>query len=98
MLAPTLWPGDIVILDTLSSHKIAGIREAIKARQVQILYLAPYSPDLNPIEQAFAKLKAGLRKARERTRDRLWHTIARTLDLFPPRECKNFFNHAGYAT
>jgi transposase len=98
MLAPTLWPGDIVILDNLSSHKIAGIREAIEARQAQILYLPPYSPDLNPIEQAFAKLKAGLRKAGERTRDGLWHTIGCRLDLFPPHECRNFFNHAGYAT
>jgi transposase len=98
MLAPTLWPGDIVILDNLSSHKIAGIREAIEARQAQILYLPPYSPDLNPIEQAFAKLKAGLRKAGERTRNGLWQAIGRRLDLFPPRECRNFFNHAGYAT
>lgn len=98
MLAPTLSPGDIVILDNLSSHKIAGIREAIEARQAQILYLPPYSPDLNPIEQAFAKIKAGLRKAGERTRDGLWQAIGRRLDLFPPRECRNFFNHAGYAT
>ncbi|HVB80323.1 MAG TPA: IS630 family transposase [Candidatus Binataceae bacterium] len=98
MLAPTLWPVDIVILDNLSSHKIAGIREVIEVRQAQILYLPPYSPGLNPIEQAFAKFKAGLRKAGERTRDGLWQAIGRRLDLYPPHECRNFLNHAGYAT
>ncbi len=98
MLAPTLAPGDIVLLDNLRSHKVAGIAEAIAARHAQLIYLPPYSPDLNPIEQALAKYKALLRKAAERTLDGLWHTIGRIADLFPPAECRNFFNSAGYAT
>lgn len=98
MLAPTLAPGDIVLLDNLRSHKTAGIAEAITAREAQLIYLPPYSPDLNPIEQAFAKYKALLRKAAERTVDGLWHTIGRIADLFPPAQCRNFFNSAGYAT
>jgi len=98
VLAPTLRQGDIVLLDNLASHKIAGIKEAIAAQAADLLYLPPYSPDLNPIEQAFAKFKAALRKAAERTREALWQTIGRTLDLYSPRECRNFFNQAGYAT
>ena len=98
MLAPTLAPGDIVLLDNLRSHKVAGIAEAIAARGAQLIYLPPYSPDLNPIEQAFAKYKALLRKAAERTVESLWHTIGRIADLFPPAECRNFFKSAGYAT
>jgi len=98
MLAPTLAPGDIVLLDNLRSHKTAGIAEAIAAREAQLIYLPPYSPDLNPIEQAFAKYKALLRKAAERTVNALWQTIGRIADLFPPAECRNFFNSAGYAT
>ena len=97
MLAPTLAPGDIVLLDNLRSHKTAGIAEAIAAREAQLIYLPPYSPDLNPIEQAFAKYKALLRKAAERTVESLWQTIGRIADLFPPAECRNFFNSAGYA-
>jgi transposase len=97
MLAPALTPGDIVILDNLSSHKIAGIREAIEAHGAQILYLPPYSPDLNPIEPAFSKYKAVLRKAAERTVEGLWSTIGRAADLFPPAQCRNFFKNAGYA-
>jgi transposase len=98
MLAPTLAPGDIVLLDNLRSHKTAGIAEAITARGAQLIYLPPYSPDLNPIEQAFAKYKALLRKAAERTVDGLWQTIGQIADLFPPAECRNFFKSAGYAT
>jgi transposase len=98
MLAPTLAPGDIVLLDNLRSHKVAGIAEAIAARAAQLIYLPPYSPDLNPIEQAFAKYKALLRKAAERTVESLWQTIGRIADLFPPAQCRNFFNSAGYAT
>ena len=98
MLAPTLAPGDIVLLDNLRSHKVAGIAEAIAARGAQLVYLPPYSPDLNPIEQAFAKYKALLRKAAERTVESLWQTIGRIADLFSPAECRNFFNSAGYAT
>ena len=98
MLAPTLAPGDIVLLDNLRSHKVAGIAEAITARGAQLIYLPPYSPDLNPIEQAFAKYKALLRKAAERTLESLWQTIGRIADLFPPAQCRNFFKAAGYAT
>ena len=98
MLAPTLMPGDIVLLDNLRSHKIAGIAEVIAAREAPLIYLPPYSPDLNPIEQAFAKYKALLRKAAERTVESLWQTIGRIADLFSPTECRNFFNSAGYTT
>jgi transposase len=98
MLAPTLAPGDIVLLDNLRSHKVAGIAEAIAAREAQLIYLPPYSPDLNPIEQAFAKYKALLRKAAERTVESLWQTIGRIADRFSPAECRNFFKAAGYAT
>jgi transposase len=98
VLAPTLSPGDIVVMDNLPCHKVAGIREAIENRQAQLLYLPPYSPDLNPIEQAFAKLKALLRKAGERTRDGLWNAIAHILKLYSPAECRNLFRHSGYPT
>src|SRR5215213_4224182 len=87
-----------VLLDNLRSHKVAGIAEAIAARQARLIYLPPYSPDLNPIEQAFAKYKALLRKAAERTVESLWQAIGRIADLFSPAECRNFFNNAGYAT
>lgn len=97
LLAPTLRPGDVVILDNLNSHKVAGIREAIEAQGAQILYLPPYSPDLNPIEPGFSKFKAALRKAAERTVESLWQTIGRTLDCFSPQQCRNFFKQAGYA-
>jgi transposase len=92
MLAPRLWPDDIVLLDNLSSHKIAGDEDAITAQGAQLIYLPPYSPDLNPIEQAFAKFKAALRKAAERTREDLWQTIGRTLDLYPPQECRKLLH------
>ncbi len=95
---PTLAPGDIVLLDNLRSHKVTGIAEAIAARDAQLIYLPPYSPDLNPIEQAFAKYKALLRKAAERTVESLWQAIGRIADLFSPAECRNFFSNAGYAT
>jgi len=96
MLAPTLWPDDIVLLDNLSSHKAAGVAEAITAQGARLVYLPPYSPDLNPIEQAFAKFKAALRHAAERTREGLWQAIGRTLDRYQPQECRNFFRNAGY--
>jgi transposase len=96
-LAPTLKAGDIVIMDNLSSHKIAGIEQAIAARGAQLLYLPPYSPDLNPIEPAFAKFKALLRKAAERTVDALWSRLETVLDAFTADDCRNFFRHAGYA-
>ena len=96
MLAPELQPGDVVIMDNLPAHKVAGIREAIEARGAELRYLPPYSPDLNPIEQAFAKLKALLRKAAERTVDGLWTAIGQLLGLFPPAECANYLANSGY--
>ena len=96
VLAPSLKPGDIVVMDNLSSHKVAGVREAIKAVGAYLLYLPPYSPDLNPIEQAFAKFKALLRKVSARTVDDLWVAIAEIIELFPPEECANYFRNSGY--
>jgi transposase len=95
-LAPTLKPGDLVVLDNLSSHKVAGVREAIEARGASLLYLPPYSPDLNPIEHAFAKFKQSLRKAAARTIDALWDAIAHAIRDFSSDECANFLAHAGY--
>ena len=95
-LAPTLGPGDLVIMDNLGAHKVAGVRTAIEARGAKLLYLPPYSPDLNPIEQVFAKLKALLRTAATRTVDALWHAIGQALDAFPSTECAHYFAHAGY--
>ena len=97
VLAPTLKPGDIVIMDNLGSHKVAGVREAIEAVGATPLYLPPYSPDLNPIEQLFAKLKAILRKVRATTVDDLWQAIGNALDEFPPTECRNYLVNAGYS-
>ena len=96
VLAPTLKPGDIVVMDNLSSHKVAGIRELIEARGASIGYLPPYSPDLNPIEQAFAKLKALLRKLAARTVAKLWHALGDLLERFTPQECANYLASAGY--
>ncbi|OHC76185.1 MAG: transposase [Rhodospirillales bacterium RIFCSPLOWO2_12_FULL_58_28] len=96
VLAPGLAPGEIVVMDNLPSHKVARVREAIKAVGAFLLYLPPYSPDLNPIELAFSKLKALLRKAAARSVDDLWRVIAESLDKFPPHECANFLKHAGY--
>lgn len=98
ILAPTLKPGDIVILDNLAAHKVAGVREAIEATGARLLYLPPYSPDLNPIEQLFAKLKALLRKAAERSVEALWNRIAELLGAFTHEECTNYFRNAGYAS
>ncbi len=96
-LAPTLHAGDIVILDNLSSHKVAGIKQAIEARGAKLVYLPPYSPDLNPIEQVFAKLKHLLRKASARTVDALHDAIGSLLDAFSPAECQNYINNSGYS-
>lgn len=98
VLAPSLKPGDIVVLDNLSAHKVARVRETIEAVGGRLLYLPPYSPDFNPIEQLFAKLKALLRKAAERSVEGLWSRIALLLDAFPPDECANYFRNAGYAS
>ena len=95
-LAPTLRAGDIVVLDNLKAHKVKGVREAIEAAGAQLRYLPPYSPDFNPIEQAFAKLKALLRTAARRTVDALWRAIGHALDAFSPAECTNYFANAGY--
>jgi transposase len=95
-LVPTLRPGDVVIMDNLGSHKVAGVREAIEAAGARLLYLPPYSPDLNPIEQLFAKLKALLRKTAARTLDTLIAAIAEALDAFTADECKNYLTNSGY--
>lgn len=96
-LIPTLAPGDIVVMDNLGSHKVAGVRQAIEAAGATLLYLPPYSPDLNPIEQLFAKLKALLRKAAARTYEALIDAIAAALSAFTPGECANYFTNAGYS-
>ncbi len=95
-LVPTLKPGDMVIMDNLSSHKGEKVRELIKSAGADLVFLPPYSPDFNPIEKAFAKLKALLRKAAERTVDALWNTIGHIVSLFSPHECANYFAACGY--
>jgi transposase len=97
-LVPTLRLGDIVVMDNLSSHKDPAIRRAIRAAGAKLFYLPPYSPDLNPIEQAFAKLKTLLRKANARSFEQVQVAIARLLKAITPHECRNFFAHAGYAS
>ena len=97
-LAPTLKPGDIVIMDNLPAHKVIGVREAIEAAGASLRYLPPYSPDLNPIEMVYAKLKALLRKAAQRTVGGLWNRIGDLLSAFPAQECANYLRHAGYAS
>jgi transposase len=96
MLVPELRPGDLVIMDNLGAHKVDGVRRAIEDRGAELLYLPPYSPDLNPIEQAFAKLKALLRQAAERTINGLWHAIGKLLGHFLPAECANYLVNSGY--
>jgi len=96
MLAPALQPGNVVVMDNLSAHKVAGVRQAIEACGATLLYLPPYSPDLNPIENAFAKLKAHVRKLAARTLETLETAAADALKTFKPAECLNFFTHAGY--
>ncbi len=96
VLVPELRPGDIVVMDNLSSHKGSAVRQAIEAVGAKLLYLPPYSPDFNPIENAFAKLKTLLRAAAERTVEALWHRIGDLLDCFTPEECANYFAAAGY--
>jgi transposase len=96
-LAPVLARGDVVVLDNLPAYKVAGVRETLRATGASLLYLPPYSPDLNPIEQAFAKLKALLRKAAAQTRETLWTTIGNLLGTFTPAECRNYLANSGYA-
>ncbi len=97
-LAPTLSPGDIVVMDNLPAHKLADVRNVIEAAGAELRYLPPYSPDLNPIEQSFAKLKAHLRKAKERTVPALYDRIGDVLDRFEQTECRNYFRKSGYAS
>ena len=96
ILVPELRPGDVVIMDNLSSHKRPKVVELIAAAGASVLYLPPYSPDFNPIEKAFSKLKALLRKAAERTVEGLWTAIGHLIDLFEPNECRNHFTSCGY--
>ena len=95
-LVPTLRPGDIVVMDNLPAHKVAGVREAIEAVGASLLYLPPYSPDLNPIELAFAKVKWILRSKEARTMDELWDLLGQIVTQFLPQECINYFRHCGY--
>jgi len=96
VLAPTLKPGDKVIMDNLSAHKVSGVREAIEAVGAEVIYLPPYSPDLNPIELAFSKLKQLMRSAKHRLVDKLWQETQRMLDAITSTDAKNFFRHCGY--
>ena len=96
VLVPSLQPGDIVVMDNLSSHKSAAVRTAIEAVGAQLRFLPPYSPDLNPIEMLFAKFKARLRALREKTVDGLWNALGTISDEVAPSECTNFLRHAGY--
>jgi transposase len=96
MLAPQLRPGDVVVMDNLAAHKAAAIRSRIEQQGAKLLFLPAYSPDLNPIEQAFSKLKALLRAAKERTVDGLWDRIGSLLERFSPAECQNYIANCGY--
>ena len=97
-LVPTLKPGDIVVMDNLASHKGVAVRRALRRAGAKLLFLPPYSPDLNPIEQVFAKLKTLLRKADERTVEATWKRIGQLLQRFQPAECANYLNNAGYVS
>ncbi len=96
ILVPELHPGDVVVMDNLSSHKGPAVHAMLKAAGARLLYLPPYSPDFNPIEKAFSKLKAALRKEAQRTVDGLWNTIGVLVDTFTPTECANYFAACGY--
>jgi len=96
VLVPTLRPGDIVVMDNLGSHKSKAVRQAIRAAGAKLFFLPKYSPDLNPIEQFFAKLKHWLRRAQSRSADAVYHTISQILKTVTPTECKNYFANAGY--
>lgn len=95
-LVPTLRAGDIVVMDNLQAHKVAGVREAVESARAEVLYLPPYSPDLNPIETLFSKFKHLLRSAGARTVEALWNTCGQLVDLFQEPECRNHFRHCGY--
>lgn len=96
ILLPVLKEGDVVVMDNLSSHKVAGVKEAIESVGATVLYLPPYSPDFNPIEQAFSKLKALVRKLKLRNMEDLWKSLGELCDVFSPEECMSYFKHTGY--
>jgi len=96
VLVPTLSPGDVVVMDNLPAHKPTAVREAIHAAGAKLHFLPPYSPDFNPIEMAFSKLKSFLKKTAARTKDGLWDAIGQGIDTFTPAECQNYFAAAGY--
>ena len=96
-LVPTLKVGDIVVMDNLSFHKVAGVKEASKSAGAMVLYLPPYSPDFNPIEQVFSKLKTLVRKAKTRTMEELWNKLGELTDVFTPEKCKNYYKNAEYS-
>ena len=96
VLAPELRPGDVVVMDNLPAHKSGGVRDVIEKAGARLVFLPPYSPDFNPIEMAFSKLKALLRKAAARTVDELWSVIADCLSAFTTEECRHYFEAAGY--
>ena len=96
VLVPTLTPGDIVVMDNLSSHKAAGVRQAIETAQAKVVYLPPYSPDFNPIEMVYSKLKWLVRSAGKRDTEGLWSYLGQALDRFPSAECLNYLRHCGY--
>ena len=96
MLVPTLEPGDIVVMDNLPAHRSAAVRDAIQGAGAELRFLPPYSPDFNPIEMAFSKLKAYLKRRAARSVNELWEVIGEATDSFTPAECRNYFNAAGY--
>jgi transposase len=96
VLVPELEPGNVVVMDNLPAHRVSGVREAIEAAGATLFYLPPYSPDLNPIEMAFAKIKAFLRATAARTIPDLWEALKNAVDIFLPSECQNYFAAAGY--
>jgi len=98
LLIPTLRPGDIVILDNLGSHKAKAVRDAIKSAGARLWFLPPYSPDLNPIEQTFSKIKHWMRMAQKRTMEEAWKQVGNIVSLITPQECSNYFKNAGYAS
>ena len=96
MLVPELRLGDVVVMDNLPAHQVSGVKEAVEKAEARLLYLSPYSPDFNPIENAFSKLKALLRKAAAWTIPDLWAAVADAIKRFTPTECRNYFAAAGY--
>ena len=98
VLAPSLWPGQVVVMDNLSAHKGGVVREMVEERGCEVLFLPSYSPDFSPIEEAFSKLKARLRRARARTKEALVEAIGQALDAITPKDAKGWFDHCGYVS